>query len=114
MRAWTIADGFGIENLRQVDRPEPTPGPGQVVVAVRAVSLNYRDLMMTKGQYNPRLPLPRVPCSDGAGEVVAIGPGVTRVAVGDRVCGIFMQQLDRGQVTDAAAEIGARAATSTA
>jgi NADPH:quinone reductase-like Zn-dependent oxidoreductase len=101
MRVWTIP-AFGIENLHQADRPEPTPGPGQVAIAVRAVSLNYRDLLMTKGLYNPRLPLPRIPCSDGAGEVMAIGPGVSRVAVGDRVCAAFMQQWISGRLTDAA------------
>jgi NADPH:quinone reductase-like Zn-dependent oxidoreductase len=106
MRAWVIADGFGFENLRQVERPEPTPGPGQVVVAIRAVSLNFRDLMIVKGQYNPRLPLPRIPCSDGAGEVVAIGPGVSRVAVGDRVCAIFMQSWLAGRISDAVARSG--------
>ena len=78
MRAWTIPS-FGLDNLKLTDRPEPTPGPGQVTVAVRAVSLNYRDLLIVKGQYNPRMSLPRVPCSDAAGEVVAVGPGVTRV-----------------------------------
>jgi NADPH:quinone reductase-like Zn-dependent oxidoreductase len=102
MRAWTVPS-FGIENLKVADHPEPTPGPWQVVVAIRAVSLNYRDLMIVKGQYNPRMPLPRVPCSDGAGEVVAVGPGVTRVTVGDRVCGIFMQNWLAGRITDAAA-----------
>jgi NADPH:quinone reductase-like Zn-dependent oxidoreductase len=101
MRAWTIADGFGIDKLRIADRPEPSPRHGEVVVAVRAVSLNYRDLLITKGLYNPRMPLPRVPCSDGAGEVVAIGPGVTRVAVGDRVCGTFMQKWLAGRINDA-------------
>ena len=101
MRAWTIPS-FGIDNLRLADRPEPTPGPGQVVVAVRAVSLNYRDLLMVKGQYNPRMALPRVPCSDAAGEVVAVGPGVTRVAVGDRVCGTFFQTWVGGRLTEAA------------
>lgn len=103
MRAWVI-EQFGIPNLKLVERPEPNPGPGQVVVAVRAVSLNYRDLMMVKGQYNPRLPLPRVPCSDGAGEVVAIGSGVTRVAVGDRVCATFMQRWLCGPLNDLAAK----------
>ena len=100
MRAWTIP-AFGIDNLQLTDRPEPSPGPGQVVVAVRAVSLNYRDLLIAKGLYNPRMPLPRVPCSDAAGEVVAIGPGVKRVAVGDRVCGTFMQRWVAGPVNDA-------------
>ena len=102
MRAWIIPT-FGIENLNVADRPEPTPGPGQVVVAVRAVSLNYRDLLIVKGLYNPRMALPRVPCSDAAGEVVAVGPGVTRVAVGDAVCGTFMQHWVAGRLTDAAA-----------
>ena len=105
MRAWTIPS-FGLDNLRLEDRPEPTPGPGQVALAVRAVSLNYRDLLIVKGQYNPRLPLPRVPCSDAAGEVVAVGPGVTRVAVGDRVCGTFMQRWVAGRLTDEAARSG--------
>jgi NADPH:quinone reductase-like Zn-dependent oxidoreductase len=102
MRAWSIPS-FGIDNLRLVDRPEPTPGPGQVVVAVRAVSLNFRDLLIVRGQYNPRMALPRIPCSDAVGEVVEIGPGVTRVAVGDRVCGTFMQRWIAGRLTDAAA-----------
>lgn len=101
MRAWNIADGFGIDKLRIVERPEPSPAHGQVVVAVRAVSLNYRDLLITKGLYNPRMPLPRVPCSDGAGEVAAVGAGVTRVAVGDRVCGTFMQKWLAGRISDA-------------
>ena len=102
MRAWTIP-AFGLDNLQLADRPEPTPGPGQVVVGVRAVSLNYRDLLIVKGQYNPRMPLPRIPCSDAAGEVVAVGPGVTRVAVGDRVCGTFMQRWVAGRLNDTVA-----------
>lgn len=104
MRAWTIADSFGVENLRLVDRPDVDPGPGQVVVAVRAVSLNYRDLLMVKGLYNPRLAMPRVPGSDAAGEVVAIGPGVTGLSVGDRVCGTFFQDWSAGRLTDSAAK----------
>jgi NADPH:quinone reductase-like Zn-dependent oxidoreductase len=103
MRAWAISDGFGFEHLKQIDRSDPTPGPGQVVVAVRAVSLNYRDLMIVKGQYNPRMPLPQIPCSDGAGEVVAVGPGATRVAVGDRVCANFMQNWLGGRISDGVA-----------
>jgi NADPH:quinone reductase-like Zn-dependent oxidoreductase len=100
MRAWTLADGFGFDHLRLSDRPDPTPGPGQVVVKIRAVSLNYRDLLIVRGQYNPRMSLPRVLCSDGAGEVVAVGPGVSRVAVGDKVCGTFMQRWVTGELTD--------------
>jgi NADPH:quinone reductase-like Zn-dependent oxidoreductase len=60
-------------------------------VRIHAVSWNYRDLLVVQGKYNPKMRLPRIPCSDGAGEVVAIGEGVTRFKVGDRVAGIFMQ-----------------------
>ncbi|HEY6412624.1 MAG TPA: NAD(P)-dependent alcohol dehydrogenase [Edaphobacter sp.] len=83
----------------------PQAGPGMVLIKVQAASLNYRDLMVAKGLYNPKMALPRIPCSDGAGEIVAIGEGVTRVAVGDRVCGIFMQRwLDGGLTADKSKE----------
>jgi NADPH:quinone reductase-like Zn-dependent oxidoreductase len=92
---------FGLEHLQTTELPMPQAGPGTVLIKVHAVSLNYRDLMVAKGAYNPKMALPRFPCSDGAGEVVAIGQGVTRVAVGDRVCGIFMQRwLDGGPSAD--------------
>lgn len=91
MRAFAICDQFGLENLKPVDLPEPHPGPGEVCVQIRANSLNYRDLMTVRGDYNPRQPLPLVPLSDGAGEVVAVGPGVSRWQVGDRVMPIFTQ-----------------------
>ena len=90
---------FGIDHLRQIDLPTPQTKPGTVLIKVHAVSLNYRDLMMVKGFYNPKMALPRVPCSDGAGEVVAIGEGVTHVKAGDRVCGIFMQLWLDGPLT---------------
>lgn len=83
---------FGQEHLREVARPDPVPQAGEVVVAVRCASLNYRDILMIAGSYNPRQPLPMVPLSDGAGEVVAVGPGVSRVRVGDRVAGLFAQR----------------------
>ncbi|WP_158943477.1 NAD(P)-dependent alcohol dehydrogenase [Granulicella sp. S190] len=98
MHAYPI-QSFGIDQLREVDLPTPQTAPGTVLIKVRAVSLNYRDLMMVKGLYNPKMALPRIPCSDGAGEVVAVGEGVSRVHVGDRVCGIFMQQWLDGSLT---------------
>jgi NADPH:quinone reductase-like Zn-dependent oxidoreductase len=104
MRAWVIADGFGLDHLQLVERPVPNPGPWQVVVSVKACSLNFRDLLIVQGVYNPKLQLPRIPCSDGAGEVVAVGPGVTRVAVGDRVCATFSQRWENGPLTDLAAK----------
>src|SRR5579863_3153684 len=90
MRVWQISS-FGIDSLEFAERPNPDPGPGQVLVKIHAISLNFRDLMMVKGLYNPKLKLPRIPCSDGAGEVMALGPGVTQWKPGDRVAGIFMQ-----------------------
>ena len=102
MRAWQVS-AFGIDSLEFVERPTPVPGPGEVLVGVRAVSLNYRDLLMVKGLYNPKMRLPRIPCSDGAGEVVAVGPGVTEWKPGDRVTGIFMQHWLDGPLTAAKA-----------
>jgi NADPH:quinone reductase-like Zn-dependent oxidoreductase len=96
---------FGLEHLQPGELPMPQTAPGTVLIKVHAVSLNYRDLMVVKGLYNPKMALPRIPCSDGAGEIVAIGEGVTRVAVGDRVCGIFMQRwLDGGLTADKSKE----------
>jgi NADPH:quinone reductase-like Zn-dependent oxidoreductase len=102
MRAWEIRDGLEIDKLALVERPDPAAGPGQVVVRMKAFSLNYRDLLVVKGQYNPRMKLPVVPLSDGAGEVVAVGTGVTRFRAGDRVAGLFFQQWPGGELTDAA------------
>lgn len=90
MKAYEIQQ-FGIDNLTLVEHPDPEPGPGQVLVRMKAWSLNYRDLLVINGQYNPKMKLPMIPFSDGVGEVVAIGVGVTRVKPGDRVAGIFMQ-----------------------
>ena len=98
MHVWQISS-FGIDSLEFVERPDPQPGPGQVVVRVHAISLNFRDLMMVKGLYNPKLKLPRIPCSDGAGEVVGVGAGVTQWRPGDRVAGIFMQRWIDGPPT---------------
>jgi NADPH:quinone reductase-like Zn-dependent oxidoreductase len=102
MKAFVIATAFGLDNLIFEDRPVPQAGPGQVLVRVRAVSLNYRDLLVAKGLYNPKLKLPRVLGSDAAGEVVAVGEGVTSFAPGDRVVGCFMPAWETGPITDAA------------
>ncbi len=98
MKLWRIPV-FGIDKLEHMQAQEPKPGAGEVLVKVRAVSLNYRDLMVTLGRYNPKMALPRIPLSDGAGEVVATGEGVTRVKPGQRVAGIFMQNWLEGAPT---------------
>jgi len=99
LRAWEIRERFGLDALTLVERKDPVPGPGQVVVRVRAASLNYRDLLTVQGSYNPRQPLPLVPLSDGAGEVESVGPGVARVKAGDRVAGVFAQRWIGGRPT---------------
>ncbi len=98
MKAWRIPQ-FGIENLTLDEVPKPAPAAGEVLIAVHAVSLNFRDLSMIRGTYNPKLAPGRIPCSDGAGIVEAIGEGVTSVKPGDRVCGIFMQNWLDGEAT---------------
>jgi NADPH:quinone reductase-like Zn-dependent oxidoreductase len=98
MKAYQIQETSGLEGLKQVNCPEPTPGIGQVLVRVHAVSLNYRDTLVMSGQY-PGLTLPLIPLSDGAGEVVAVGEGVTRVKVGDRIAAIFFQDWIAGRLT---------------
>jgi len=97
MKAYQIRGQFGLDHLEAVDLPDPTPTAGEVLVRVRAVSLNYRDLLMVNGQYNPRQKLPLIPCSDGAGEVVAVGAGVVGTKVGDRVTSVFAPGWQAGE-----------------
>lgn len=100
MHVWQIS-AFGIDSLEFAERFTREPGPGEVQVKIHAISFNYRDLLMVKGLYNPKMALPRLPCSDGAGEVVAVGEGVTSWKPGDRVAGIFMQNWLDGPPTPA-------------
>ncbi len=103
MKVYEIRGKFGLESLVPADRPQPQPGPHEVLVRVKAVALNYRDLLVVKGAYNPKMPLPRVPCSDAAGEVAAVGEKVGRVKAGQRVAGLFMPAWQSGELTDARA-----------
>ena len=112
MRAWRLSDAFGIDRLALEELPDPALGHGEVRLLVRAVSLNYRDVAMVEHGVAPRgVRLPLQPCSDAAGEVVEVGPGVSRVQVGDRVATtVFRRWLDgdalppeaRGSVVDGA------------
>lgn len=99
MNSWQIQGGWGIEALALTQREDRPLGPTDVRLSMRAASLNYRDLLMVKGLYNPRQPLPLVPFSDGVGEVVEIGAQVDRVKVGERVCPIFCQRWISGRPT---------------
>jgi len=95
-----ILPRFGLDALTLQETDPPRPGPHEVLVRVRANSINFRDLRVAQGLYDPKMPLPRVPLSDGAGEVAEIGPGVTRFKSGDRVAAIFMQSWITGPPTE--------------
>ena len=93
MKAYRLTAGGGVDGIAAVDLPDPEPGPGEVLVRVRATSLNYRDLMLARRSAEAVIPL-----SDGAGEIVAVGEGVSRVSAGDRVAGCFFPHWDDGDV----------------
>src|SRR5262245_18449329 len=98
MRAYELQPREGFDALALVDRPRPALGASDVRVRVRAVSLNYRDLNMVKGAKRRKAPI--IPASDGAGEVIEVGSGVTRVAVGDRVAASFFPTWLSGDLSD--------------
>ncbi len=87
---------FGLDGLTKTELSRERLGPGEVRLRMRAVSLNYRDYLMALGRYNPRLPLPIIACSDGAGEVLAVGSEVTSVKQGDRVVTVMIPDWEDG------------------
>ena len=95
-RLLRITTGFGFENISLEEQPIPEPGAGEVLVRFRAASLNFRDLLIVKGLYNPRMAMPKILGSDAAGEIVAIGEGVTHFKPGDRVTSVFFQRWMQG------------------
>jgi NADPH:quinone reductase-like Zn-dependent oxidoreductase len=99
MKAWQITEFTGPSGLKRVDLPDPKPGPGEVLVRIRAVSLNYRDLGATRRERPGNLPPPFTVCSDAAGEVVAAGEGVTRWKPGDRVMPAFFRDWPAGRMS---------------
>jgi len=98
MKVYEIREPKDIESLMLAERPDPQSGNGEVLVKMHAVSLNFRDLAVARGEYGKTVPYPIIPLSDGAGEVVELGPGNKRWSVGDRVAGIFMQGWQEGPV----------------
>ena len=102
MRVWQIVGEGGIDALEPAERPSPAPGPGQVGIRVRANSINYRDLSTVRAPAQRGFAFPRVPNSDGAGDVTAVGPGVSGIAEGDRVAGCFFQDWAASGISAAA------------
>lgn len=103
MRFYEINE-FGIDKLVLSEREVPVPSAGEVLVKFHAASLNYRDVMVVSGTYNPRMKLPAVPFSDGAGEIVSVGEGVTKWKIGDRVSPIVIQGWLDGEPSAAKAK----------
>lgn len=101
MKCWQIVDGSGIDGLKLSEVQEPEPGPGEVLIRVRANSINYRDLSTILDPEPRGIVYPRVPNSDGAGDVVAVGKGVSRCRVGDRVAVNFFTSWTDGAITPA-------------
>lgn len=99
MKAYEIRSPDGIDALHLAERPTPRPGHGQVLVRIRANSVNYRDLQTVLDPEPRGIVYPRIPNSDGAGEVIEVGPGVTRWKPGDRVAGTFFQHWAAGPIT---------------
>jgi NADPH:quinone reductase-like Zn-dependent oxidoreductase len=99
MKAFEIQE-FGIDKLAAVDREAPVLQPNEVLVRFRAASLNYRDVMIVSGTYNPRMKLPAIPLSDAAGEIVEAGREVTFWKVGDRVMPLFAQRWFDGESSE--------------
>jgi NADPH:quinone reductase-like Zn-dependent oxidoreductase len=98
MRAYQLPKGgAGVDALVEVERPDPKPAHRQVLVKVKACSLNFRDFAIARGTYRMPVREDVVPLSDGTGEVVETGPGVTRVKPGDRVAGNFFQRWSGGE-----------------
>lgn len=96
MKTYELRPAEGFDSLSLVERPGREVGPGEVKVRVRAVSLNFRDLVVARNA--SKRAAPGVPTSDGAGEVIAVGAGVTRVAVGDRVAAAFFPTWHDGEL----------------
>ncbi|WP_155304806.1 zinc-dependent alcohol dehydrogenase family protein [Desulfosarcina widdelii] len=98
MKIFQIQDDWSMDHLKIAEREQPEPGPGEVLLKMKAASINYRDLLVPfkgYGSFTGKLPL--VPISDGVGEVVEVGAGVTRTTPGDRVCPMFMQKWIAGE-----------------
>ncbi|HKU05231.1 MAG TPA: NAD(P)-dependent alcohol dehydrogenase [Bradyrhizobium sp.] len=91
MKVYELQGPGGVDAMMLVEKATPVPGPGQVLVKLKAATINYRDLLTVKGGYGSRQKFPLVPLSDGAGVVESVGSGVTRFKPGDRVIGSFFE-----------------------
>ena len=101
MRLFEIRDAWGLDHLVETERPVPRPGPHDVLIRLKAASLNYRDVVMVSGNYGKLAgSLPLIPLSDGVGEIVEVGAEVTRFKAGERVCTTVFQGWHSGELRE--------------
>jgi NADPH:quinone reductase-like Zn-dependent oxidoreductase len=98
MRCYEFSDAISLESLRLVERPDPTPGPNDIVIRMRAAAFNFRDIAMLRGKYHIDVSPPLIPLSDGAGEVIQVGESVTRFGVGELVCPTYLPDWHVGPI----------------
>jgi NADPH:quinone reductase-like Zn-dependent oxidoreductase len=101
MKCFELQGPDGFDALKLVERPVPQVGVGEVLVRLKAATLNYRDLLTVKGGYGSRQKFPLVPVSDGAGAVERVGSGVAQFSAGDRVIGSFFESWLGGEPSEA-------------
>jgi NADPH:quinone reductase-like Zn-dependent oxidoreductase len=101
LKCYELQGPHGIDGLALVDKPVPEPAEGEVLVRLKAATLNYRDLITVKGGYGSRQKFPLVPVSDGAGVIDRVGPGVRDFVSGDRVIGSFFESWIGGEPSEA-------------
>jgi NADPH:quinone reductase-like Zn-dependent oxidoreductase len=99
MRAYEIVSDGGVDALALNERQSSEPGEGEVLVGIRASSINYRDLSTIEDPIPRGIAFPRIPNSDGAGEVISVGAGVTMFKTGDRVAACFFQDWSDGRIS---------------
>jgi NADPH:quinone reductase-like Zn-dependent oxidoreductase len=98
MRCYEFSEAISLDSLRLVERPDPEPGPRDIVIRMRAAAFNFRDIAMLRGKYHIEVSPPLVPLSDGAGEVLRTGDSVSRFRVGDLVCPTYLPDWHAGPI----------------
>ena len=98
MHCYEFSDAISINALRLAERPDPEPGPHDIVIRMRAAAFNFRDIAMLRGQYHIDVSPPLIPLSDGAGEVIKMGDSVTRFRIGDLVCPTYLPDWHTGPI----------------
>jgi NADPH:quinone reductase-like Zn-dependent oxidoreductase len=98
MRCYEFSDAISLESLHLVERPDPVPGPHDIIIRMRAAALNFRDVAMLRGKYHIGVSPPLIPLSDGAGGVIRIGEAVTRFRIGDLVCPTYLPDWHHGPI----------------